>query len=35
MMWNYLVSGLLAGASIVLFDGDPASPDLAELWRGS
>jgi len=33
MMWNYLVSGLLVGASIVLFDGDPASPDLAELWR--
>jgi len=24
MMWNYLVSGLLMGASIVCFDGDPA-----------
>jgi len=33
MMWNYLVSGLLVGASIVLFDGDPASPDLGTLWR--
>jgi acetoacetyl-CoA synthetase len=33
MMWNYLVSGLLAGSTIVLFDGDPASPDLGELWR--
>lgn len=33
MMWDYLVSGLLAGASIVLFDGDPASPDLMTLWR--
>ncbi len=33
MMWNYLVSGLLTGASIVTFDGDPASPTLEALWR--
>ncbi len=33
MMWNYLVSGLLVGATVVLFDGDPAHPDLATLWR--
>jgi acetoacetyl-CoA synthetase len=33
MMWNYLVSGLLHGATIVLFDGDPAAPDLSTLWR--
>ncbi len=32
MMWNYLVSGLLVGATIVLFDGDPAHPDLGTLW---
>ena len=32
MMWNYLVSGLLTGATIVLFDGDPASPSLDTLW---
>ena len=32
MMWNYLVSGLLVGATIVLFDGDPAWPDLDALW---
>jgi acetoacetyl-CoA synthetase len=32
MMWNYLVSGLLTGATIVLFDGDPASPSLDALW---
>ena len=32
MMWNYLVSGLLVGATVVLFDGDPASPDLLALW---
>ena len=29
MMWNYLVSGLAVGATIVLFDGNPAYPDLA------
>lgn len=33
MMWNYLVSGLLVGSTIVLFDGDPTHPDLGELWR--
>ena len=32
MMWNYLVSGLCVGATIVLFDGDPGHPDLAALW---
>lgn len=32
MMWNYLVSGLLVGSTIVLFDGDPASPSLSTLW---
>jgi acetoacetyl-CoA synthetase len=33
MMWNYLVSGLLVGAELVLFDGNPGWPDLGELWR--
>jgi acetoacetyl-CoA synthetase len=33
MMWNYLVSGLLVGATVVLFDGDPGHPDLGTLWR--
>lgn len=33
MMWNFLVSGLLAGSTVVLFDGDPGWPDLGELWR--
>jgi len=33
MMWNYCVSGLLVGASVVLFDGDPGSPGLKTLWR--
>jgi acetoacetyl-CoA synthetase len=33
MMWNYLVSGLGVGATLVLFDGSPAHPDLSALWR--
>jgi acetoacetyl-CoA synthetase len=33
MMWNYLVSGLLVGSTIVLFDGDPGFPDLSTLWK--
>ncbi len=33
MMWNFLVSGPMVGTTIVLFDGDPASPDLSTLWR--
>lgn len=33
MMWNYLVSGLLVGTTVVLFDGDPGSPDSTMLWR--
>jgi len=32
MMWNFLVSGLLVGATVVCFDGDPSSPDLMGLW---
>ncbi|MGI9084050.1 MAG: acetoacetate--CoA ligase [Aeromicrobium sp.] len=33
MMWNYLASGIGVGATIVLFDGHPAHPDLSMLWR--
>ena len=33
MMWNYLVSGLAVGATIVLWEGAPAHPDLAALFR--
>ena len=32
MMWNALVSGLLTPASIVLYDGNPGSPDMGVLW---
>jgi acetoacetyl-CoA synthetase len=33
VMWNALVSGLAAGATIVLFDGAPLQPDPRILWR--
>jgi acetoacetyl-CoA synthetase len=32
MMWNFLVGMLLTDASIVLFDGNPATPDMGALW---
>jgi acetoacetyl-CoA synthetase len=33
MMWNYLVSAMAVGTTIVLYDGAPADPDLLALWR--
>lgn len=33
MMWNWLVSGLLTGATLVLYDGNPGHPDMNTLWR--
>jgi acetoacetyl-CoA synthetase len=33
MMWNWLVSGLASGATLVLYDGSPFSPDPGVLWR--
>jgi acetoacetyl-CoA synthetase len=32
MMWNFLVSGLLTRAAIVLYDGNPGYPDMEVLW---
>ena len=32
MMWNFLVSGLLSEAAIVLYDGSPGHPDMGVLW---
>lgn len=32
MMWNWLLMGLGAGATIVLVDGSPGFPDLGRLW---
>ncbi|HQR22160.1 MAG TPA: acetoacetate--CoA ligase [Burkholderiaceae bacterium] len=33
IMWNVQVSGLVAGATAVLYDGNPGFPDLGVLWR--
>jgi len=33
MMWNYLVGGLLAGATVVAYDGSATHPDAGELWE--
>ncbi len=33
MMWNWMVSGLSVGASLVLFEGSIAREDFAVLWR--
>jgi acetoacetyl-CoA synthetase len=33
MMWNFLVGGLLAGSTIVLYNGSPGYPSLDVLWQ--
>jgi acetoacetyl-CoA synthetase len=33
MMWNYIHGSLLAGATMVLYDGSPGYPDLSCLWN--
>ena len=33
MMWNWLVSVLSSGATIVLYDGSPSYPSLSSLWK--
>lgn len=33
MMWNWLVSGLATGATLVLFDGNPLHPGPEFLWQ--
>lgn len=33
MMWNFLVGGLLVGATIVCYDGDPLWPEPRRLWQ--
>ena len=32
MMWNYLVGGLLCGATIVLYDGSSGHPGMDAMW---
>ncbi len=33
MMWNLLISSLLVGATVVMYDGSPGYPDLNTLWK--
>ncbi len=33
MMWNWLVAGLGVGATLILFDGAPFSPEPDTLWK--
>lgn len=33
MMWNFVQASLLVGATIVLYDGSPAFPDMNVLWQ--
>jgi acetoacetyl-CoA synthetase len=33
MMWNYLVGGLLVGATVVAYDGSANHPGIDALWR--
>ncbi len=33
MMWNWLISALGVGATIVLYDGNPNYPDARNMWR--
>ena len=33
MMWNWLLSSLAVGATIVLYDGNPNYPDPGALWK--
>ena len=33
MMWNWLISGLATGATMVLYDGNPSYPDGGAMWK--
>src|SRR5881409_111496 len=33
MMWNWLMSCLAAGATLILYDGNPLHPDWGTMWR--
>jgi acetoacetyl-CoA synthetase len=33
MMWNWLVSGLAVGTTLILYDGSPFHPDAGVLWQ--
>jgi acetoacetyl-CoA synthetase len=33
MMWNYIQGSLLCGATLVLYDGSPAHPNMNSIWK--
>ncbi len=33
MMWNWLISSLAVGATIILYDGNPNYPDPGAMWK--
>ena len=33
MMWNWVVTSLAVGATVVLYDGNPSFPDWRALWK--
>jgi len=33
IMWNILIGALIVGAAAVIYDGNPASPEIDVLWR--
>ncbi len=33
MMWNWLISALAVGATIILYDGNPSYPDPGAMWK--
>jgi acetoacetyl-CoA synthetase len=33
MMWNWLISGLCTGATVILYDGNPVFPAVDCLWK--
>ena len=33
MMWNWVLSSVAVGATVVLYDGNPNYPDLSAMWK--
>ena len=33
MMWNFAISAMLHGATVLLYDGSPSFPDISALWQ--
>jgi acetoacetyl-CoA synthetase len=33
MMWNWMISSLAAGNTLVLYDGNPSYPDASAMWK--